>query len=72
MFVILGAAKNPCIGFAWSNAMTEHMNDAANITNREHAVLPLKYPFVFITLLIGAAITVAAAKLEIGIFKPVL
>lgn len=51
-------------------------NDAQNINNPEHVehhiVTPLQYCFVFGTLLIGTAITVGAAYLELGVFNPVV
>src|ERR1017187_1563889 len=54
----------------------QHFHDAANITNPEHAehhiVSPLEYSFVFITLLIGTAITVWAANVDLGIFNPIV
>jgi cytochrome c oxidase subunit IV len=56
--------------------MSEHIHDAAGITNPEHAehhiVTPLQYSFVFITLLIGTAITVVAANIDLGVFNPII
>ena len=56
--------------------MSEHIHDAANITNPEHGehhiVSPLQYSFVFITLLIGTAITVVAANFDMGVFNPII
>jgi len=56
--------------------MSEHFHDAANITNPEHGahhiVSPLQYSFVFITLLIGTAITVIAANIDLGVFNPII
>ncbi|HEV2646579.1 MAG TPA: cytochrome C oxidase subunit IV family protein [Acidobacteriaceae bacterium] len=53
-----------------------HQHDAANITNPEHAehhiVTPLQYSFVFLTLLIGTALTVVAADIDLGVFNPVI
>jgi cytochrome c oxidase subunit IV len=55
--------------------MSEY-HDASNITNPEHAdhhiVTPKVYGIVFIALLIGTAITVAAAFKDLGIFNPVV
>jgi cytochrome c oxidase subunit 4 len=51
-------------------------HDPQNVTNPEHAehhiVTPLQYCFVFGSLLIGTAITVAAAYLELGVFNPIV
>ena len=56
--------------------MSEHIYDAANITNPEHGehhiVSPAQYSFVFITLLIGTAITVLAANFDMGVFNPII
>lgn len=56
--------------------MSEYVQDAANITNPEHGehhiVSPLQYSFVFITLLIGTAITVVAANFDMGVFNPII
>lgn len=56
--------------------MSEHHHDPANITNPEHAdhhiVTPLVYSIVFGTLLLGTAITVVAAYVDLGIFNPVV
>ena len=55
--------------------MSEY-HDPSNITNPEHAdhhiVTPKVYGIVFIALLIGTAITVAAAFKDLGIFNPVV
>jgi cytochrome c oxidase subunit 4 len=55
--------------------MSEY-HDPSNITNPEHAdhhiVTPKVYGIVFVTLLIGTAITVAAAFKDLGIFNPVV
>ncbi len=54
----------------------QHFHDAANVTNPEHAehhiVSPLQYTFVFVTLLIGTAITVVAANLDMGVLNPII
>ena len=55
--------------------MSEY-HDPANITNPEHGehhiVTPKTYSLVFASLLIGTAITVAAAYVDLGIFNPVV
>jgi cytochrome c oxidase subunit 4 len=55
--------------------MSEH-HDPANVTNPEHAehriVTPKTYSLVFVSLLIGTAITVGAAYVDLGIFNPVV
>jgi cytochrome c oxidase subunit 4 len=54
----------------------QHFHDAANVVNPEHGehhiVSPLQYSFVFITLLIGTAITVVAANIDLGVFNPII
>jgi cytochrome c oxidase subunit 4 len=56
--------------------MTDHHNDAANVTNPEHGehhiVSPLQYAMVFGTLLVFTAITVVAANINLGVFNPVI
>ena len=59
--------------------MSEHhdqAHDPQNITNPEHAehhiVSPAQYCVVFGTLLVGTAITVGAAYLNMGAFNPVV
>jgi cytochrome c oxidase subunit IV len=57
--------------------MSDHNHhDAANITNPEHAehhiVTPLQYSFVFLTLLVGTALTVVAANIDLGVFNPII
>jgi cytochrome c oxidase subunit 4 len=51
-------------------------NDPMNVTNPEHAqhhiVTPLQYCFVFAALLIGTAITVGAAYIDLGVLNPVI
>ncbi len=55
--------------------MSEY-HDASNVTNPEHGehhiVTPKTYSMVFAALLIGTAITVAAAYVDLGIFNPVV
>jgi cytochrome c oxidase subunit 4 len=56
--------------------MSDHYHDPANVTNPEHGehhiVTPFQYGLVFISLLIGTAITVAAAYVDLGVFNPVV
>ena len=56
--------------------MSEHTHDPANVTNPEHGehhiVSPLQYSFVFLTLLVGTAITVVAANIDLGVFNPII
>ena len=51
-------------------------NDALNVTNPEHSeihlVTPLQYSYVYGTLLIGTILTVLAAKVELGVFNPIV
>ncbi|HEY6412317.1 MAG TPA: cytochrome C oxidase subunit IV family protein [Edaphobacter sp.] len=51
-------------------------HDPANVTNPEHAehhiVTPATYIMVFATLLVGTAITVGAAYIDLGIFNPIV
>jgi cytochrome c oxidase subunit 4 len=51
-------------------------NDATNVTNPEHAqhhiVSPLQYCLVFASLLVGTAITVGAAYINMGVFNPIV
>jgi cytochrome c oxidase subunit IV len=55
--------------------MTE-FHDPSNVVNPEHAdhhiVTPVTYAIVFVSLLVGTAITVAAAYIDLGIFNPVV
>ena len=55
--------------------MSEY-HDPANVTNPEHGehhiVTPKTYSLVFAALLIGTAITVGAAYVDLGIFNPVV
>ena len=54
----------------------QHFHDAANVTNPEHAehhiVSPLQYGFVYIALLVGTALTVIAANIDMGVFNPII
>ena len=51
-------------------------NDALNVTNPEHSeihlVTPLQYSYVYGTLLVGTILTVLAAKVELGVFNPIV
>jgi cytochrome c oxidase subunit 4 len=55
--------------------MTEY-HDPSNVVNPEHSdhhiVTPVTYAIVFVTLLVGTAITVVAAYIDLGIFNPVV
>ena len=55
--------------------MTE-FHDPSNVVNPEHSdhhiVTPLVYAIVFVSLLVGTAITVVAAYIDLGIFNPVV
>jgi len=54
----------------------QHYHDPANVTNPEHAehhiVTPIQYAMVFGTLLVGTAITVGAAYVNLGVLNPVI
>jgi cytochrome c oxidase subunit 4 len=57
--------------------MSEHeYHDAANVINPEHAehhlVTPLQYLYVYIALICGTILTVLAAKVELGVFNPIV
>ena len=51
-------------------------HDPSNVTNPEHAehhiVSPLQYSYVFLTLLVGTAITVGAAYVDLSWANPVI
>ena len=51
-------------------------NDALNVTNPEHSeihiVTPLQYSYVYGTLLVGTILTVLAARIELGVFNPIV
>ena len=55
--------------------MTE-FHDPSNVVNPEHAdhhiVTPAIYAIVFVSLLVGTAITVVAAYIDLGILNPVV
>jgi cytochrome c oxidase subunit 4 len=55
--------------------MTE-FHDPSNVVNPEHSdhhiVTPVVYAIVFVSLLVGTAITVVAAYIDLGIFNPVV
>ncbi|WP_158819856.1 cytochrome C oxidase subunit IV family protein [Granulicella sp. S156] len=55
---------------------TEIYHDPSNVTNPEHSehhiVSPLQYCMVFGTLLVGTAITVIAAYIDLGWLNPVI
>jgi cytochrome c oxidase subunit IV len=55
--------------------MTEY-HDPANVVNPEHdehhVVTPLQYGMVFGALLIGTILTVVAAKIDMGLFNPII
>jgi cytochrome c oxidase subunit 4 len=60
-------------------SMTEqeqHFHDPDNVTNPEHGehhiVTPKVYVMVYISLLIGTALTVIAADLDLGVFNPIV
>ena len=50
--------------------------DPANVTNPEHVehhiLTPLNYAFVFGALLLGTAITVGAAYVDLRVFNPII
>ena len=54
----------------------QHFHDPDNVTNPEHAehhiVTPMQYGFVYISLLIGTALTVIAANIDMGVFNPIV
>lgn len=51
-------------------------HDPANVTNPEHTehhiVTPFQYTLVFATLLVGTAITVGAAYVDLKVFNPII
>ncbi len=55
--------------------MSEY-HDPSNIVNPEHAdhhiVTPVQYAMVFAALLIGTVLTVVAAKVDLGVFNPII
>src|ERR1017187_6495863 len=54
----------------------QHVHDAANVTNPEHAehhiVTPKVYMMVYGSLLLGTLLTVLAADRNFGIFNPII
>ena len=54
----------------------QHHHDPANVTNPEHAehhiVTPAVYAMVFGALLLGTALTVVAANIDLGVFNPII
>jgi cytochrome c oxidase subunit 4 len=59
-----------------SHAAHTDAHDPANVTNPEHSehhiVTPLQYIYVFVTLLVGTAITVGAAYVDLGVLNPIV
>ena len=55
--------------------MSEY-HDPSNVVNPEHSehhiVTPVQYAMVFVALLIGTAITVIAARIDLGVFNPII
>jgi cytochrome c oxidase subunit 4 len=55
--------------------MSEY-HDPSNVVNPEHGehhiVTPVQYSMVFTALLVGTALTVIAAKIDLGVFNPVI
>jgi cytochrome c oxidase subunit 4 len=66
------AARNT----GWKEKIMTEYHDPSNVVNPEHAdhhiVTPAVYAIVFATLLVGTAITVAAAYVDLRIFNPVV
>jgi cytochrome c oxidase subunit 4 len=63
----------------WPEGKEEDMtefHDPSNVVNPEHAdhhiVTPVTYAIVFASLLVGTALTVIAAYVNLGIFNPVV
>lgn len=55
--------------------MSEY-HDPANVVNPEHSdhhiVTPIQYGMVFAALLAGTILTVVAAKIDLGVFNPII
>ena len=55
--------------------MSEY-HDPANVVNPEHSdhhiVTPIQYAMVFAALLAGTILTVVAAKIDMGVFNPII
>ena len=51
-------------------------HDPANVINPEHSehhiVTPVQYAMVFGSLLVGTALTVIAANIDLGVFNPII
>lgn len=51
-------------------------HDPSNVVNPEHAdhhiVTPFQYGMVFVALLVGTVLTVVAAKIDLGVFNPII
>jgi cytochrome c oxidase subunit IV len=62
--------------FGWKEKIMTEFHDPSNVVNPEHAdhhiVTPVTYAIVFVSLLVGTAITVVAAYIDLGIFNPVV
>jgi cytochrome c oxidase subunit IV len=60
----------------WKEKIMTQYHDPPNVVNPEHdehhIVTPVTYAIVFVTLLVGTLITVAAAYKDLGIFNPVV
>jgi cytochrome c oxidase subunit 4 len=60
----------------WKEKSMSEYHDPSNVVNPEHAdhhiVTPVTYAIVFASLLIGTAITVGAAYVDLHIFNPIV
>jgi cytochrome c oxidase subunit IV len=60
----------------WKEKIMTEYHDPSNVVNPEHAdhhiVTPVTYAIVFASLLVGTAITVAAAYVDLKIFNPIV
>jgi cytochrome c oxidase subunit 4 len=69
-----GSSESP--GDAAMTEHEQHFHDATNVTNPEHGshhiVTPKVYAMVYISLLIGTALTVWAADQNFGVFNPII
>ncbi len=56
--------------------MSQDKHDASDVTNPEHTephlVTPIQYSMVFLTLLVGTALTVGAAYVDLKVFNPII
>jgi len=54
----------------------QHFHDPSNVVNPEHSehhiVSPFQYMLVFGSLLLGTALTVIAANIDMGVFNPIV